>query len=181
MGYDLNINSSRLISNVIQYDIVEFESSHITKDIYMIVELEKDDSIPAVLLRLWRFEGGYNHAFRNVMENDLGMNRQMPFFEPRVETGVITDFTEYRREKSEMSPREELFFDVWASKIGHEKTEEFNTPYKAIVEVNNEKNEYLIPAWTPLQRLPLDRIKIGSTVEIWHVNHISNIMKVIKL
>lgn len=181
MSFELNIDLSRSINNVIQHDIVMFESPHITKDIYMIVEIEKDTAIPAVLLRIWKFEGGYNHAFRNVMENDIGMNRQLPFFEPRIETGVIVSIIEFRSDKSGMSPKEELFFDVWASRTGSEKTEELNTPYKAIIKIEELEMEYLIPAWTPLQKLPLNRIKIGSTVEIWHVNQISNIMKVIQI
>ncbi|MHA2502569.1 MAG: hypothetical protein ACXAE3_06860 [Candidatus Kariarchaeaceae archaeon] len=181
MDINLNISETRSIGNLVQNDIIEFESSHITRDIFMILQIEKDDTIPAMLLQLWKFEGGYNHAVRNVMENDLGLTRQVRYFEPSISKAIVKKITEYRPEKSEYDRREELFFDVWPTSTSEIQNEECPIPFKARVEFGNDETELIIPSWTPLQRIPLDRISTGSEVEVWEVEGIQNIARVLSI
>lgn len=182
LSFSLDIGQTRGLGNLAPNDIIEFESDFVDLDIFMVQSIEKDDDIPALLLQLWQFEGGYNHAFKNVMENDFGINTQVPYFSPTQQAAVIEEFISYRPKESGYSKKEELFFDVWAEDTSNEQNDQYPLPYEVKIRFENGTTATLIlPTWTPLQRLPLDRVKTGTEVEVWTVKDITNIMKVNQL
>ena len=182
VGYSLNLNQTRSLGNLQPYDIIEFQSQYINRDVFMVVSIEKNDEIPAILLQLWQYSGGYNHALKNIMENDLGINQQVPFLSPIIEIGIIINIINYRSNDSGLSKKEELFFDVWPKEISENKDDYYNIPFEVEVEIESGKIEKMIlPAWTPLQKLPILEVKKGTKVETWKANNTLNIMKVIEL
>ena len=82
-------DATRRLGDLQKNDIIDFESQFINKDTFMVLSVEKDEEIPVILLQLWQFRGGYNHAVKNVMENDLGVNTPVPYYEPIRVLGLL--------------------------------------------------------------------------------------------
>lgn len=183
MSFSLDVDQNkRGLGSLDQHDVIEFESQFVDLDIYMVTAIEKNDEIPAILLQLWKFDGGYNHEFKNVMENDLGINTQVPYFKPNIRKAIVEKIKLYRPAESGLSKKEELFFDVWPEITNEQQTDTCDTPYEVQIRYEDGTTDTLIiPSWTPLQRLPLDRIQCGTEVETWSIKDITNIMKVTQL
>ena len=175
------ISKNRSISNLQKYDIIKLSTNDNQIDCYMVYEIEKDMNIPAVLLQLWKFEGGYDHMFINTLENDLNINTHVPVMIPLKIYGKIKKITSYRPEKSGLTEKEEFFFDVWPKSESPKIDNVHTLPYKCKITYQDQIKELILPSWTPLQKLPLDKIKIGSVLEIWETDNISTIVKVQKL
>lgn len=182
MGFSLDITeNTRSLSNLELLDVIDYEGEYIELDRFVVLSIDRDDSIPAMLVQLWKFRGGYNHAISNVMQNDLGMNKQVPFYEPQKSQAKITKITEYRPKESGLSKKEEYFFDLMPESVSSDPSPSYPIPFKVEVQMANNLQEFIIPEWTPVQRLPLDRIKIGTIIELWTVDDDTNIMRVLKI
>ena len=78
--------------------------------------------------------------------------------------------------------KEEMFFDLWPEKTSDVKDEIFQIPYEIIIRFENDEiKKYILPVWTPIQRLPIDKVKVGSVLEVWQANGIENIMRVLQV
>jgi len=182
MAFSLDISKTRGLGNLEAHDIIEFESEFVDLNTFMVMAVERDDSIPAILLQLWQFEGGYNHAFKNVLENDFGINKQVPYFVPTIKKAEVEQILTYRPSESGLSKKEELFYDLWPETTATKQDEEHKIPYEVLLRFEDgHQEELVLPSWTPLQRLPLDRIHAGTMVEVWTAHDITNIMKVLQL
>ena len=175
-------DATRRLGDLQKNDIIDFESQFINKDTFMVLSVEKDEEIPVILLQLWQFKGGYNHAVKNVMENDLGVNTPVPCYEPIKSIGVVEEIVNHRPKESGFSKKEEMFFDLWPEKTSDVKDEIFEIPYEIILRFENDEiKKYILPVWTPIQRLPIDKVKVGSVLEVWQANGIENIMRVLQV
>ena len=75
-----------------------------------------------------------------------------------------------------------MFFDLWPEKTSDVKDEIFEIPYEIIIRFENDEiKKYILPVWTPIQRLPIDKVKVGSVLEVWQANGIENIMRVLQV
>lgn len=175
-------DATRRLGDLQKNDIIDFESQFINKDTFMVLSVEKDEEIPVILLQLWQFRGGYNHAVKNVMENDLGVNTPVPYYEPIKSIGVVEEIVNHRPKESGFSKKEEMFFDLWPEQTSDVKDEIFEIPYEIILRFENDEiKKYILPVWTPIQRLPIDKVKVGSVLEVWQANGIENIMRVLQV
>lgn len=182
MAFSLDITeNTRSLSNLELLDIIDYEGEYIELDRFIVLSIDRDDTIPAMLIQLWKFRGGYNHAISNVMQNDLGMNKQVPFYEPMKSQAKITKIIQYRPKESGLSKKEEFFFDLKPKSVSPHPNTTHPLPFKVEVQIGEELQELIIPEWTPVQKLPLDRVKEGTIVELWTVENETNIMRVLKI
>lgn len=173
--------SSVSLTQLKQYDIIEYGNENIQVSLFMVFDVIKDEKIPAILLQLWKFDGGYDHSFVNTMEVDFGLNKRVNFFIPVKYQATIEEINLFRGENTDLSEKEQFFFDLWPNATSEFKSQNFHLPFKVSVKIDGEITELVMPGWTPLQKIPLDKISVGSKVEIWRVKQFSTIMKVLKL
>ncbi len=176
-----NITSKRPLSSLQRPDVIEYQSDYIPKDIFIVYGSEKDDTIPALLVQLWKFEGGYNHGIYNIVVNDLGVNTSVSIFEPKKIVGQIIKILNYRSNIQTLTDKEVFVMNMKPSELLSEKNDEFCLPYECVIITEQGEMVLNIPDWTPEQRLPVDRIKIGTFIEIWEIQDKLGIMKVLKL
>jgi hypothetical protein len=182
MNYQLNnISNTRSLKNLSKFEVIKFGSLNVPEDYYMVFSKEIEESIPSLFLQLWKLEGGYDHAFVNIMENDFGLNKQVPVYEVEKYRGRILQITSYRPENSGYSDKEEFFFDIMPKSTSPESNAIHSIPFKCNVDVGNQLYELIIPSWTPIQKIPIKKIKEGSFVELWGAQNIVNLMRVLKL
>lgn len=176
-------NSSRSItlSHVEKFDVIEYGNENLEKSIYVVFKINKDDSIPAILLELWKFKGGFDHAFANVMEIDFSVNKRVRFYLPIKSEVEILKITSYRSENTDLTDKEMFYFDVMPKNTSKIKTKDFNIPFQCDIKINNKIYSVLLPSWTPIQQLPLLNIHEGSKIEVWKIENELTIMKVIKI
>ncbi|MHA2169743.1 MAG: hypothetical protein ACXAB7_07615 [Candidatus Kariarchaeaceae archaeon] len=180
IGID-NINISRSVNSLEKFDIIKYASEQVKNNYYMVFATEKDETVSSLFLQLWRFDGGYDHAFINILESDFGLNKQVPVFIPDITQARIKAIHSYRPEKSTYTDKEEFFFDAWPESENKEKDEIHTLPFRCRAQLGGSEVDLIIPSWTPLQKIPVDRITEGSQVELWKVEEITNLMKVVKL
>ncbi|MCE7736218.1 MAG: hypothetical protein GPJ54_15155 [Candidatus Heimdallarchaeota archaeon] len=175
-----NNNQDISLSQVEKFDVIEYQNESIQNSIFVVFDTSIDEKIPALLLQLWNFEGGYDHAFANVVEVDFSLNKRVKHFIPKKQSMKIENILSYRPIETELSDKEQFFFNLWPKTTSPVKNDENPIPFEITV-VGIEKEKLILPTWTPLQQIPIDKIKIGSRVEIWTAAGISTIMKVVKL
>lgn len=181
MNFSLNnLSESCSLWNLKKLDIIIYDSINNAQDHYLVYNVDKDSKIPAILLQLWKFRGGYDHSVVNIIESDFGVNKQVSIYKPKIHSEKIIQFSSYRPKNSGLSNKEEFFFDISPKSESKNSMKSHPIPFKVVVS-NFINTEIIIPSWTPVQMIPLDRIKEGSTVEVWEVGEIINIMKVLKL
>lgn len=178
-GLDSNIQEISL-SGVEKFDVIEYNNENLQTSKFIVFDSSIDEKIPALLLQLWKFEGGYDHAFANVMEIDFGINKRVKHYIPKKQNVTVENIISYRPIEKELSEKEQFFFDLWPKSTSQSKTEVHVIPFEIKVDGNIEGN-LIIPVWTPLQQIPAQKIKIGSIIEIWNVENVTTIMKVIQL
>lgn len=176
-------NQSRSITlgHVAKYDVIEYGNENLEESIYVVFNTNRDDKIPAILLELWKFKGGYDHAFANVMEIEFNVNKRVKYFIPSKIEVKIQEIVSYRPKNSGLTEKEMFFFDVMPDKTSATQNVEFDTPFQCAVKINDELCNVILPSWTPIQKLPLEKITQGSTIEIWTVESAPTVMKVVKL
>ncbi len=140
-----------------------------------------DTSIPAALFEVWKFRGGYDHYFTRFLANDFELNKRVDYFVPREHVVQIKEITAYRGPTEGLSEKEEFHFDVDAQEIRGHPEGKFRIPYLARVELNGQDEEIILTQWTPLQNVPVERIKAGTIIEVWEVSDDYTMMKVVKL
>lgn len=175
-----NNNQDISLSQVEKFDVIEYRNENIQNSIFVVFDTSIDEKIPALLLQLWNFDGGYDHAFANVIEVDFSLNKRVKHFIPKKQTVKIEGILSYRPIQTELSEKEQFFFDLWPKSTSSIKNDENPIPFE-IKLVGMEKEKLILPNWTPLQQIPVDKIQIGSIVETWTVGSITTIMKVNKL
>jgi hypothetical protein len=179
--FDLNNNiQDILIRGVEKNDIIEYQNDNVQSSIFVVFDTSVDNEIPALLLQLWKFEGGYDHAFVNVMEVDFGLNKRVKHFIPMKKNYTVDNILSYRGVDTDLSEKEQFFFDLWPKSTSEVKTEEYHFPFKISVKENDNKT-LILPTWTPLQRIPLDKVKSGTVLETWSVNNITTVMRVLNV
>ncbi|MHA2097519.1 MAG: hypothetical protein ACW99A_02425 [Candidatus Kariarchaeaceae archaeon] len=176
-------NDSQTISLVQlkKYDIIEYGNENVSTSTFVVFDKSMDEEIPALLLQLWKFDGGYDHSFVNAMELDFGLNKRVKHYIPKIHKIKIDKIISYRSDQSSLSEKEQFFFDLWASETSEVLSNEFPIPYKINSIIQNEVKEIIIPSWTPLQKIPIYRVKEGSMIEVWSINNTFTVMKVLKL
>ena len=65
------------LSQLEKLDIIEYDNENIEKSMFLVLDSSIDEKIPALLLQLWKFEGGYDHAFANVMEVNFDLKQEL--------------------------------------------------------------------------------------------------------
>ncbi len=176
----VNFTSVKLVSNLQKYDAIEYSSEQINLDKFIVYSIEKDLSIPALLLQIWKFNGGYDHAVYNVVENGFTVNKPVKILSPKKLIAKIEKIINFRKEEY-VPERQKFLTDIYPDILSPEKTEEFNIPYTCIVSIGSTELTLNIPEWTPFQKLPVTKLKIGSIVEVWDLDNNFGIMKALKL
>ena len=171
----------KIITTLEKNDVIQYESENIPLDYFIVYSIDKDHTIPAVLLQLWRFKGGYNHAVINIVHNGLDVNLTTKLIEPNILTGRISKITGYRSNTTEYDKKEQFILNMDPENITEIANEEHQIPYSCTIETKGGSFDLNLPEWTPLQMIPLDRIKEGSYVQIWEVEGNYSIIKVLKL
>ncbi len=175
---DLNL---KIITTLEKNDVIQFESENIPLDYFIVYSIDKDHTIPAVLLQLWRFNGGYNHAVLNIVHNGLDVNLTTKLIEPNILTGRISKITSYRSSTTTYNKKEQFLLNLDPENLTDMKDKIHQIPYSCTVETNKGSLDLHLPEWTPLQMLPLDRVKVGSYVQIWDIEGNIGLIKVLKL
>lgn len=182
MSLPLNLDTNkRPLSTLKKHDLIFFNTDVIQLDYFMVYDIDRDDDIPALLIQLWKFRGGYDHAMYNIVENDFGLNKQVEIHLAKIFNAKISRILTFRSQDEKLSEKEKFIFDVYAEEKSEYKTDLFNLPYEVEVESENRTLSLIIPDWTPLQKLPVNRIKVDTLIEIWNINDIYTVMKVLKL
>ena len=176
-----NITNNRPLSTLQKADIIEYQSEYIPKDIFVIYDTDIDNSIPALLLQMWKFKGGYDHGVYNIVINDLDINRAVPILDAIIHHVQIEKIINFREENSNLTDKEKFIMNVKPIKVQGYQDKSYYLPYECEVTIDGETILVNIPDWTPLQKLPVTRIKVGSLVEIWEINSNFSIMKTLKL
>lgn len=175
---DLNL---KIITTLEKNDVIQFESENIPLDYFIVYSIDKDHTIPAVLLQLWRFNGGFNHAVLNIVHNGLDVNLTTKLIEPIILTGRISKITGYRSITTKYNKKEQFLLNLEPESLTEVMDEEHQIPYSCTIETKEGSFELNLPEWTPLQMLPLDRVTVGSYVQIWEVEGNYGLIKVLKL
>lgn len=170
-----------LLSKVQNLEVIKLGTNQIQFANYVVIDKDIDESIPAVLLQLWRFDGGYDHAVINLLESDLGVNSMVKSVSPQKFQAKVEEILSYRSNQRKLTEKEEYFYDVHPDVTSNTISGEFTIPYQCKVKLNDENKIVNLPSWTPLQNLPLERLKSGSILEIWSIDNVLTVMKVIKL
>ena len=176
-----NLTSSRPLSTLQRGDTIEYMSDYIPKDIFVIYDIDMDNSIPALLVQMWKFQGGFDHGVYNIVVNDLEVNKMVSILNPTTHQAKIGSIINFRTENDNLTDKERFIMNVKPDKTQEINDEIFTLPYECNVIINGEQIRLNIPSWTPLQKLPVDRMKVGSLVEIWEINSKLTIMKTLKL
>lgn len=171
----------KLIKQLVKYDVIRYNNEYVDDAYYIVFDTQTDTVSNTILLSLWRFDGGYDHAFINIIETDFSLNNQVEILTPKKLIVEIKSIQNYRKKDSGMSDKEEFFYNVEPFKVSKKLTSSFETPHLATIDVEGSLSNLILTAWTPLQQIPVERIRIGSKVEIWQINEILTLMKVIKL
>ena len=176
-------NQSRSITlgHVEKFDVIEYGNESLEESIFVVFNINKDESIPAVLLGLWKFKGGFDHAFSNVMEVDFNVNKRVKYLVPKINVVEILKITSYRTINTNLTDKEMFFFDVMPDETSKTKSNEFSIPFQCSILIDDREHEVLLPSWTPIQKLPLEKIELRSKIEIWNVENELTVMRVIKL
>lgn len=168
------------LSQVEKFDVIEYQNDNVENSIFVVFDTSIDEKIPALLLQLWNFDGGYDHAFANVIEVDFSLNKRVKHFIPKKQTVKVERILSYRPVEAELSEKEQFFFNLWPKSTSRFRSDDNPIPFEIKV-AGMENQNLILPTWTPLQQIPVDKIKIGSTIEIWTAGSITTIMKVNKL
>lgn len=176
-----SIEQTILLCNAEKYDVIKYGSDRISEDLFVVFSSEIDESIPALLLQLWKFYGGYDHSFVNIMEIDFGLNKNVKLFDPIKYKVEIDQIVSYRDTKNNMNKKEEFYFDMWPKTEKTVQSKKYSLPFRIEVNIDNKQLELILPTWTPIQQLPIDRIKTGSSLEVWQVGTTFSVMKVLKI
>lgn len=176
-----NITSNRPLSTLQRPDLIEYQSDYIQKDVFVVYDIDKDNSIPALLLQMWKFRGGYDHGVYSIVVNDLDMNNTVTILEPVIYHVLIEKIINFRAENDNLTDKEKFIMDVKPDRVQELKDESYILPYECEVIIKGVTILVNIPDWTPLQRLPVARMKSGSLVEIWEINSLFTMMKTLKL
>ncbi len=182
MDVDLDLtSSSKLLMKLEKLDVIRYRSDRVPDGIYVVFDIDKDITIPALMCEIWAFEGKFDHAFHRFLENDINVNKAVKVYRPKLHTGVVKKILNYRDARSDLSDKEIFHFDLDPLEIREEPEGECVHPYELLVDIGGEEWKLIIPQWSPLQKLPVDRIKEGTSVEIWEVDGVFTIMKVLRL
>lgn len=176
-----NLTNSRPLSSLQRPDLIEYSSDYISKDLFVVYGVDIDTTIPALMVQLWKFSGGYDHGMYNVVVNDLAMNQTIPIQQPNIHIVSIKKILNYRNNKTDLSDKEIFIMNIKPDTLVNEKDNENQLPYECTVDLGDREITLNIPNWTPLQKLPVEKIKKGSILEIWECDHQFSIMKVRKL
>lgn len=171
----------KLLSMVEAGDIIRYGTNQVPEAIYYVFSKEMDKTIPAALFEVWKFVGGYDHYFTRFLANDFELTKAVEVFPPKKHTVTIEQILAYRPPTEGLTDKEEFHFDVDAKETSPDKTGKFSLPYAATVTIDNEPREIILTQWTPLQKVPIDRIREGSIVEVWEVDGFLTMMKVLRL
>lgn len=182
MEVDLNLDKSKkLLMKLENLDVIRYSSDRVPDGKYVVFNIDKDVTIPAILCEIWAFEGRFDHAFHRFIENDINVNKVVDFYKPKKHTGIIKKIVNYRDARSDLSDKEIFHFDLEPREILEEPSGECVHPYELTVTIGEKMEQLILPQWTPIQKIPVDKIKPGTTVEIWEVEGVFVIMKVLKL
>ncbi|MDH5401973.1 MAG: hypothetical protein OEY49_05730 [Candidatus Heimdallarchaeota archaeon] len=174
-----SFENKKLLSKLNVFDIIEFGNNQIPLSHFMVMSIDIDDSIPAILLQLWKIEGGFEHQVVNIVEADLGINTQVKIITPIKSSLMITEVKSFRQ-PSELSEKEQYYFELYPDQLFYNNASSL-LPYEVEVINNNQKMIVTLPNWSPLQRFPLSKIKSGSILELWQIDSIYVPMKILKL
>ena len=177
---NLDVNS-KLLTNINRLDIIQYKSDRIPDGIYIIFSIEKDMTLPVIICEVWAFTGGYDHRFHRFLENGLGINKSITTHPYTKFHAKILTIKKYRALRHDLTEREEFHFDVPPHKTSSIRDIECNLPYIVIIGDDENTHELILPKWTPLQKLPIERVQIGTLVEVWQVNTAKTVMKIVKL
>ncbi len=173
--------SKKILNSVDKGEIIWYGSNQVPSGLYMIFSVEREPSIPAALFEIWRFQGGYDHYFTRFLANDFALNELVDVYTPVVHTGVIESFTSYRPKNQGLTDKEEFHFDMKPKETRQEPDSEFSYPYTAEVKFGEEKREVILTQWTPQQKVPILKLKVGTQIEVWQVDEVFTMMKILKL
>lgn len=173
--------SQKLLMHVEKHDIIRYSAERIPDAIYVVFDVDKNPSLPALMCEIWAFEGGYDHAFHRFLEGDINVNKAVPAYEHQEWMGEILAITEYRAPREDLTDKEEFHFDPVPHEVSTEPSANVSIPYKVLLKKDMEELELIIPQWTPLQQIPLDKIREGTVVQGWLVEGVHTIMKVLRL
>ncbi|MCY3411303.1 MAG: hypothetical protein INQ03_06660 [Candidatus Heimdallarchaeota archaeon] len=176
-----DLNAYRPLSRVDRPDVIEFESDSIAKNVFVVYSTDFNDTIPALLVQLWKFTGGFDHGMYNIVVNDLAVNTSVPVYRPERISAQITRITKYRPSTIDKTEKEQFIMNLYPDSTSPKKNEQYSLPYMCTVKTDSDEFDLNIPSWTPVQILPVERIKEGSIVEIWKIKDEMGIMKVLKL
>ncbi len=161
-------------------EVIKFAIPQSGLEFFVVSDADVDLEKRAMFLGIWKFTGGYDHFNLHIILSDHHLNEVVEVYEPIKKTGIIKKIKTYRGINKRLSPKEEFYFDTYADETSPEKTEYFNIPYEIIVEIDGIEEEFIIPAYTPLQHpLPLGGDIIGKKVEVWEVEGERTIMKIL--
>ncbi len=178
----LDFSSNRkLLSMVEKGDLIRYGTNQVPNAIYYVFSKEEDRSIPAALFEVWKFVGGYDHYFTRFLANDFDMNKSVEIFIPKRHRVRIEEILLYRPPTEGLTEKEEFHFDVDAKETSPERKGKFTIPYLAEIVIEDERHELILTQWSPLQNIPIDRIRKGSVVEVWEVDGYLTMMKVVSL
>lgn len=176
-----DITSIKPLSSVQRPDVIEYQTEYIPNDIFVVYDIDNAIDITAVLVQLWKFEGGYDHGIYSIVENDLQINKSVKILIPIKHKIVIEKIISYRLELSDLSEKEIFIMDLKPKSLRSEIIDEYYIPYECMVIINGTEKILNLPSWTPIQKLPFEQIKKGSILEIWEVKNKFSIMKVLKI
>lgn len=176
-----NLTSSRPLSSLVRGDVIEYQSDYIPKDTFVVYAKDMDETIPALMVQLWKFSGGYDHGIYNIVVNDLGINTSVPILTPEKIIGKIVKILNYRTHITELTDKEIFIMNMVPKELSEENDDHFTLPYECIIQTDEGEIQLILPDWTPIQKLPIDRINVGTFVEIWRTEYEDTIMRVLKL
>ncbi len=171
----------KLLSMVEAGDIIRYGTNQVPEAIYYVFSKEMDKTIPAALFEVWKFVGGYDHYFTRFLANDFELTKAVEIFSPKKHAVTIDRILAYRPPTEGLTDKEEFHFDVDAKETSPEPLGKFTIPYAATVTLDGEPREIILTQWTPLQQVPITRIREGTTVEVWEVDGFLTMMKVLRL
>jgi hypothetical protein len=178
---DLGSNT-KILSQLEKQDIIYFGSRQIPENYYFVFDIDKELSIPALVVEIWGFDGGYDHEFHRFLENDMNVNKSVPYFKPVEREAEVIKIVNYRSDPPDHLSEKEIFhFNMVPDQLSVDKTNDFNYPYELIIDTEGTKIQVVLPQWTPLQNIPTDRVKVGTRLLVWTVKDITTVMKVLKL
>lgn len=171
---------SKFLAKVSQYEVIRFENDRIEDDYYVVFKNEQHPTEPFIVVELWQFEGGYDHRFHRFLEQDAGLNVTVDVYTPKVYHVPVQEIISYRTE-SGLTDKEEFFFNITADSTQAQPDTKYRYPYELKVAINGNEEHIIATQWTPLQKIPVEKMQVGSVIEVWEIDEIYTMMKILQV